>query len=85
MEKTTAQLALWGLRINNLAARAQLAGAQPSFDALMHVDELKALHAIAAAKLAEFKAQAGPGRRRLEAELKRALNDLEVALEKPSL
>ena len=50
----------------------------------MHIDELKALHAIAQAKLDEFKAGGDDRKRaRLEAEMKSAWNELEAAFKKP--
>ena len=88
-ERMEAQLKLWSLKIDHLAAKTQMAGVQARFDALMYVDELKALHAIAQAKLIEFKAAvlaaaAGDTKRtRLRAEMKRAWNELDAAFNSP--
>jgi len=85
VEKLETQLTLWSLKIDNLAAKHQKAGTPARFDAVMHVDELKALLAIAQSALLEFKAAAaGTSRRaRLKAAMKRAWNDLDAALANP--
>jgi hypothetical protein len=85
VEKMEAQLKLWNLRIDHLAAKTQMVGVQARFDALMYVDELKALHAIAQSKLIEFKATAvGDTRRaRVKAEMTSACNELESAFKTP--
>jgi hypothetical protein len=88
-ERMEAQLKLWSAKIDHLAAKTQAAGVQARFDALMYVDELKALHAIAQAKLIEFKAAilaatAGDTKRtRLQAEMKKAWSELDAAFNNP--
>jgi hypothetical protein len=88
VEKMEAQLKLWNLKIDHLAAKTQMVGVQARFDALMYVDELKALHAIAQSKLIEFKTTAvGDTRRaRVKAEMTSAWNELESVFKtsKPS-
>lgn len=79
VEKMEAQLKLWSLKIDHLATETQVAGVQARFDALMYVDELKALHAIAQSKLIELKAVGDTRRARLKAEMKCAWNDLDAA------
>jgi uncharacterized protein (UPF0335 family) len=49
----------------------------------MHIDELKALHAIAQSKLEEFRTAQATERARLEAEIKTALEDLKAAFKNP--
>jgi hypothetical protein len=49
----------------------------------MHIDELKALHAIAQSKLEEFRTAQATERARLEAEMKSAWDELEAAFRKP--
>ena len=49
----------------------------------MHIDELKALHAIAEAKLLEFKVAGDTSRARLETEMTNAGKDLEAAFNQP--
>jgi hypothetical protein len=43
--KLEAQLGLWRLKIDDLVAKTQLTAVPATFDALMYIDELKALHA----------------------------------------
>lgn len=81
--KIAAQLEFWNLRIDHLAARTQMSCGEPSFDALVHIDELKALHAIARSKLDELKASGVLERPRLEVGLLGAVNDLAVAIKDP--
>lgn len=83
IEKMESQLQRWGLKIRQLAAKAEAAGGQVGFDTLMYIDELKALYAIAQAKVDELRAEPGNGRARLKAELKRACRDLDAAFLKP--
>jgi hypothetical protein len=82
-EQMEAQLKLWGLKIDRLAAKTEIAGVQTGFYTLMHIDELKALHAIAEAKLLEFKVAGETSRARLETEMKNAGKDLEAAFKNP--
>lgn len=83
IEKMESQLQRWGLKIDRLAAKAQMAGGPVGFDTLLHIDELKALHAIAQAKLDELRAGPETQRARRKAELKRACDDLDAAFLKP--
>lgn len=83
VEAMEAQLKLWGLKIDNLAAKTQAVGVQAGFDALMYVDELKALRAIAQSKLDEFKAAGGTRQSRLKVELKSAWGELDAAFRNP--
>lgn len=77
------RLRLWQLEIDDLVARIQLSGVQAGFDAQMHVDELKALHAIAQTRFDALKA-AGTGKRpRLQAELTVACRDFAAVLGRP--
>ena len=82
-EQMETQLRLWGLKIDRLAAKTEIAGAQIGFDTLMHIDELKALHAIAEAKLLELKGAGDTSRARLETEMTNAGKDLEAAFNQP--
>jgi hypothetical protein len=83
IEKMDSQLKRWRLKIDQLAAKTQLVGGQAGFDTLMHIDELKALHAIAQSKIDEFRTRPTEERARLKSELKRACNDLDAAFMKP--
>ena len=82
VEKMEAQLKRWEVKIDNLAAKTQTAGVQAGFDALMYVDELKALHAIAQSKFDEFRKAGDTERRRLKTEMKSAWNELDAAFKK---
>ncbi len=81
--KIRTQLEFWSLRIDHLAARTQMSHGEPSFDALVHIDELKALLAIAQAKVDALVAGAGRERPDLEGELKCVMNDLAGAIKDP--
>jgi len=82
-ETMEAQLKRWGLKIDRLAAQTEIPGVKAGFDTLMHVAELKALHAIAEATLLEFKLAGDTCRARLETEVTNARNDLEAAINRP--
>jgi hypothetical protein len=79
VEKMEAQLRLWSLKINTLAAKTQ-ARVPTSFDTLMHIDELKVLHAIAQSKLIEFKAVKDT-MAHLKTQMESAWKDLDAALQ----
>ena len=81
--KMEAQLKLWGLKIDALAAKTQKAGVRVGFDALIYVDELKALRAIAQARFDEFRAAGDAERERLEAEMRSAWSELDAAFKNP--
>ena len=83
VEKMEAQLKQWGLRIEHLAAKTRKTGVPTRFDAIMDIDELKALHAIAQAKLDAFQATKDTERARRKAELKWAWNELGAAFKNP--
>lgn len=78
-----AQLQRWSEKIDHLAAKTERVG-PVSFDALMHVDELKALLAIAKSKFDVFAAAPGLDQVRLEAETRQVFADLAAALKSPS-
>ncbi len=82
MEVMEAQLKRWSVRIDDLAAKTQVAGMHPGFNALIYVDELKVLHAIALAKFNQFKAEEDSRRARLEAEMKCAWDELAAAFDR---
>lgn len=74
-----AQLKAWSSEIDSLVAKTQLPGSRSGFESVMHIDELKALYAIALASLDDFKASSGADRARLGVELKLAWKDLDAA------
>jgi len=79
VKKMEAQLNLWSLQIDSLAAKTQVPGVRAGFDALMYVDELKALHAVAKSKFDDFRAAGDAGRARLKAEMESACTELDAA------
>ena len=79
--KMETQLRTWRSEIDRLARAVHGVGSDGEFDALLFIDELKALHAIACFKLDEYKAAEGEERRRLDSGLKGAWVDLGAALE----
>jgi hypothetical protein len=83
VETMEAQLKLWGLKIDDLATATMEAGVRARFEDLMHIDELKALYAIAQMKFEEFKAAGNGERRRRKAEMRRAWNELDAAFKNP--
>lgn len=81
--KMESQLENWRLKIERLADEKQRVGAPVGFYTLMHIDELKALHAIALTKLDEFKAGNDLKRARLMTGVTKSLGDLELAFKNP--
>ncbi len=75
-----AQLKLWSIRIDHLAARTLQPGVRASFDALIYIDELKALHAIAVAEYEAIRNAAPEKRAELMAGLSGVWDDLGTAL-----
>ncbi len=61
-----------------------MSGGKPSFDALVHIDELKALLALAHAKLDALTSSTGTEQPRRRRELNGAINALAVAIKDPS-
>ncbi|MBL0215403.1 MAG: coiled coil domain-containing protein [Myxococcales bacterium] len=61
VSKLEDQLKLWGAKLNELVARAEVAGQETKIDARKHLDDLKAKLAAARTKLDDAKA-AGEGR-----------------------
>ena len=77
------QLASWSARIDDLAARALKAEVWARFDAVIRIDELKALLAIAQSAFVAF-GKAGPTEQgHLQAELEIARSELEAAIGRP--
>jgi hypothetical protein len=84
VQKMEAQLKLWRSKIDGLAAETHMAGARSGFDALMYVDELKALHAIAQERFDEYKSAGEAERAHLQGTLKSAWGELDAALATPN-
>jgi hypothetical protein len=87
MKRMEEQLEAWGRKIDFMVSEEQLAGNRPEIDALLRLDELKLLYAVAREKLDEFKAgeKKGAGERTLrKGELEKAWRELEAAFKKPA-
>jgi len=82
VEKMQAQLELWSLKIDKLAESTLKDGVEVGFDVHMHIDELKALRAIAQSTLIELKAGGAGKQTRLRAKMRSACDDLDTALKK---
>jgi hypothetical protein len=82
MQDRIAQLERWGLMIRELSDQVLGAGGMARFDDLLHVDELKALHAIVQTKFDAFRVATGPERAVLEIEVQDAWIDLAAAFER---
>jgi len=80
--RVEAQLKLLSSKIEHLVARSQIAGVPARFDTLMHIDELKALHAIGLAQLTAYKAADGTKQARIRDEMERSWNDVENAVKR---
>jgi hypothetical protein len=74
-----AQLKLWSMQIDKLAAATQAPGARTGFEDLMCVDELKALHALAQSRFDEFRAAGDAERESLEGDMESAWIELDAA------
>jgi hypothetical protein len=74
------QLRAWRRTIDGLAAAVHGLGKEGEFDALVYIDELKALHATAQFELDGFKAASGAERTRRMVRLKGAWDDLDEAV-----
>ena len=79
IEKMEAQLEVWNMTIERLAAKAVRARGQARIDFHYQVDDLKARHALAMARLGEFRAAGDEEREDFRASLEIAWADLEKA------
>lgn len=77
------QLESWGRAIREIADRTDRAVGAVKFDDLMYVDELKALHVIATAKLDVYRSAPSAERESVAHELESIWAELELALGPP--
>ena len=82
MEKMEAQIKRWTVRIDQLAARIENAGARATIGEHHRVDELRVLRVIAQARLEEYRTSGEKQRESLEGGLEQALSDLAGAMRK---
>lgn len=83
MRETEAQLDTWGAEIARRAAELAPAERKVRFAILLHIDELKILHAIASARFAALLAAIPGGQADLEREFTEAWTELAAAVDKP--
>lgn len=76
-----AQLMRWRKSIDLMEEKAHAPGRPVGFETLLHIDELKALHAVAQSRLDELAASVAMDRAPLELETKTAFSQLSAALE----
>jgi hypothetical protein len=79
MSRMEAQLTRWRFQIDRLARAVHGVGTPGEFDALVYIDELKALHAVARFRLNAFKVANSAERPHLEDGLKKAWSELDSA------
>ena len=82
VKKMEATLKRWSLKIDQLAAKTQVAGVHAGFDAITYLDELKALHAVAQSRFNEFRAVEDWRNVRMLIEMKSAMEELDAAFKK---
>ena len=79
MEK---RLKRWGVKLDDLVARAESAGAEMKADSLRHIDDLKEKHHVVRAKLDELKAAGGAEWLSFKRGVESAGDELELAFTK---
>lgn len=79
LAKVDAQLQRWGLKIDELVARAEAVGPPAVLSYRQRIDELKAKRATARARLDELHAESSAKWRRSRGGIATAWNDLVVA------
>jgi hypothetical protein len=79
LEKVETQLKLWSVKIDELVARAEGAGAQVALTHRERIDELKSKRAMAQARLEELRVAGSWKWRRFGRGIASAWNDLVVA------
>jgi hypothetical protein len=80
--KMDAQLKLWGAKLNELLAKANVAGQQAKIDSRKQLDELKSRLEVAQAKLDEAKAAGNEKWETLKHGVERTWQDLEETFKK---
>ena len=80
--KMETQLRQWGAKLDELVVTAEGAGTEAKADYRKHIDDLKAKHQAAQAKLDELKAAGSEKWETLKAGVESAWNELDVAFKK---
>jgi histidinol dehydrogenase len=76
------QLKLWGAKINEIAAKVDVAGQEAKIDARKHLDDIKAKIKVAQSKLDEAKAAGGDKWDTFKSGLESSWKELEGAFQK---
>jgi len=76
------RLELWGVKLNELVAKAEVAGQEAKIDARKHLDDLKAKLADARAKLDDAKAAGGETWEKFKVGVEHSWKELEGAFHK---
>lgn len=82
IEKLEMQLLQWDAKLDELVAKAEVVRAEAKSEHLKHVEELKAKHRLAKAKLAELKAAGAEKWDILKTGVEGAWSELEDAFRK---
>jgi len=82
VEKIEAQLKQWGVKLDELVAKAGEATAETKAEYRLQLDDLKAKHRIAQTKLGELKASRRERWDTFSSGVERAWRDFEVAFQK---
>lgn len=82
VSKLEDQLKLWGAKLNELAAKADVAGQEAKIDARKRLDDLKAKIKVARAKLDEAKAAGGDKWDKFKSGIESSWKELEGAFQK---
>lgn len=77
------ELEFWGRRIRELTEQTQRAGKRTSFEVIMNLDELRALHVIATSRMQALYAATGAERTSIEGEIDIMSSELQSALGRP--
>ena len=80
--KMEARLRQWGAKLDELAAKCDESGTEARFDYRKRIDDLKAKHQAAQAKLDELKTAGSDKWETLKAGVESAWGELEVAFKK---
>jgi hypothetical protein len=82
VSKLEAQLKLWGAKLDEVLAKANVAGQQAKIDSRKQLDELKSKLAVAQSKLDEVKAAGNEKWETLKQGVERTWQDLEETFKK---
>lgn len=82
VSKLETQLTLWSAKLNELAAKVEVAGQETKIDARKRVDDMKAKLKVARAKLDEAKAAGGDKWDQFKSGVETSWKELEGAFQK---